>query len=44
MNKLVSDELFGVDGGAIFYTPFDLISYVYRVIKIRWLMKKLFID
>lgn len=44
MNKLASDELFDVDGGAIIRTPFDWIFDVYRIIRIRWLMKKLFID
>ena len=44
MFKLVNKELKNIDGGAIFYTPFDWIYKIYRTIKIKWLMKKLFVD
>ena len=44
MNKLTNTELFNVDGGAIIRTPFDWICDIYRTIKIKLLMKKLFVD
>ena len=44
MNKLTNKELFNVDGGAIIRTPFDWICNIYRTIKIKLLMKKLFVD
>ncbi len=44
MNKLTSEELFNVAGGAIIRTPFDWIYEIYMTIKIKLLMKKLFVD
>lgn len=44
MFKLTNKELKSIDGGAIFYTPFDWVYKICRTIKIKWLMKKLFVD
>ena len=44
MNKFKNTELFNVDGGAIIRTPFDWICDIYRTIRIKLLMKKLFVD
>lgn len=44
MNKLTSKELLNIDGGAIIRNPFDWICDIYRTIKIKFLMKKLFVD
>ena len=44
MFKLPNNELRNIDGGAIFYTPFDWLYKVYRTIKIKLLMKKVFVD
>lgn len=44
MFKLTSRELKNIDRGAIFYTPFNWVYKIYRTIKIKWLIKKLFVD
>ena len=44
MFKLPNNELRNIDGGAIFYTPFDWLYKVYRTIKIKLLMKKVIVD
>lgn len=44
MFNLTNMELFNVDGGTIIYTPFDFVYKIYRTIKIKWLMKKVFVD
>lgn len=42
MFKSANNELKNIDGGAIFYILFDWVYKVYRTIKIKRLMKKLF--
>ena len=44
MNILTNKELFNVYGGAVIYTPFDWIYNIYRTIRIKLLMKRLFVD
>lgn len=43
MRYLSDDELNNISGGA-FSTPFDLMSKIYRTIKIKLLVRKLFAD
>lgn len=44
MSILSDNELINISAGACTYTPFDLIFKIYRIIKIRWLMKKVFVN
>lgn len=44
MFNLTNEELVKIDGGSKIYTPIDLIQKIYRTIRIRILMKRLFID
>lgn len=44
MYNLEKEELSCVYGGAYFYTSFNLMYKIYRVIRIKLLMKKLFVD
>jgi hypothetical protein len=42
MNILTKDELFDVDGGASSSCLLNVVKKIYRTIKIKLLMKKLF--
>lgn len=44
MFKLTDKEQKNINEGAIFYTLFDLVYKIYRINKIKLLMKKLFVD
>jgi bacteriocin-like protein len=44
MKSLTNKELINIAGGAMIDNLFDWIIDVYRTIKIKLLMKKLFID
>ena len=44
MIVLTNKELIKVLGGSKINSPFDIIYKFYRIFKIKWLMKKVFID
>lgn len=44
MSYLTNRELTNINGGATFYTPFDWIYKIYRTIKIKLLMRRLFVN
>lgn len=44
MSKLSNYELLNVNGGASWNSAFNKLYEIYRIIKIKWLMKKVFID
>lgn len=44
MILLSNNELINIYGGTYKNTPFYFLEKFYRTMKIKWLMKKLFID
>lgn len=44
MKKLTNTDLLKINGGANKQTSVEMLHEIYRILKIRWLMKKIFVD